>query len=96
MFLLENSVEYLRLFGKIIVVGTLVKYVGYLSTIFGFCLTFMFPTGRKSTIQKCIVNAIPVTNPIQYTKLAKEMVTKRNLPIIGNSDFAYFLDNSPY
>ena len=29
------------------------------------------PKPMKSTIHKCIVNVIPVTNPTQYTKLAK-------------------------
>ena len=37
----------------------------------------------KSTIHKCTVNVIPVTNPTQYTKLAKSIVKTEIRLLLG-------------
>ena len=49
----------------------------------------------KSTIHKCTVNDIPVTNPTQYTKIATQNVKTEIRLVLGISISRIFRDNSP-
>ena len=49
----------------------------------------------KSTIHKCVVNDIPVTNPTQYTKLAKSIVKTEIRPLLEIPISRNFRESSP-